>query len=290
MSPLRSARAFVSLVYEKAADDNVFFLASGMTFGILVAAVPFLLLLLTAAGLILTPQFETPQSEVIEWFWRIVPVGGASVQGELEGLLEQVADRAGSFGLLGGLAFVWFSTRLFGALRTVMVNVFDLRDEPGVVKGKVMDVGMVLLSTVLLCLNIVLTSFLTALGSEGLRVVGLEAGFFERALGFMVAFVFIYVMFLLIYKFVSLNRIRWRTAGLAALVASVTFEVLKTGFGWYVANFADYSSIYFGIATLVVVVISVYYGSTLFVLGGEVAQVYELRRMLREQREIFEGA
>ncbi|MFW6193091.1 MAG: YihY/virulence factor BrkB family protein [Gemmatimonadota bacterium] len=287
---LAGARRFVALVYEKAADDNIFFLASGMTFGVVVAAIPFLLLLLTVAGLFLAPQFDAPRSEVLEWVWRLLPVAGAEMESELEGLLTEVADRAGSIGIVSGLAFVWLSTRLFGAVRTVVAEVFDLRDPPNVVKGKLLDVGMVVLSTVLLCLNIALTSFLRALGAEGLEAVGLAPGLFDWALGLLAAFLFVYLMFLFIYKFAALNRISWRTASLAAFVAAVGFELLKAGFGWWVTAFADYSSYFFAFATLAVLVLSIYYGSALFVLGGEVAQVAELRRTLEKQRELFEEA
>lgn len=288
MTPSANVRGFLSLVYEKAAEDNIFFLASGMTFSILVAAIPFLLLLLTAAGVFLAPQFEAPQSRVLEWFWTLLPVSGAAVRSELEIVVQEVADRAGSIGLAGGLAFVWLSTRAFGSLRTVLAEVFDLDERPSVVRGKVMDVGMVLMSTVLMSLNIGLTSVVSTLGIEGIRVVGFRPGMMERVLGFYVAFLFIYLMFLFIYKFVSLNRIRWRTAALAALLASVGFELVKVGFGWWVVNYADYSAFFFAFGTLVVLVIAIYYGSVLFVLGGEVAQVAQLRRTLRAQREMFD--
>ena len=38
----------------------------------------------------------------------------------------------------------------------------------------------------------------------------------------------------------------------------------------------------------VVFVVWVYYAAMLFILGGEVAQVYELRRVRRAQREVLE--
>lgn len=283
-------RGFLGLVYEKAAEDNIFFLASAMTFSVLVTVVPFLILLLSVAGFFLEPQFDLPRSEVLEWFWRLLPVTSPEVREALEGSIQQIADSAGSIGVASGVAFVWFSTRLFGALRTVLEEVFDLRGGPGVVKGKVMDVGMVLVSTVLLCLNIAISSFLTGLGQEGIRALGFEPGALQTALGFVAAFLFVYLMFLLIFKFVALNRIRWRTASLAAFVAALGFELVKIGFGWWITNFADYSAVFFAFSTFIVVVIAIYYGSVLFVLGGEVAQVAELRRTLRRQREMFEGA
>lgn len=282
-------RPFLRRVYDKAAEDNVFFLASGMTFGILVAAIPFLILLLSVAGLFLAPQFEAPQREVLNWFWELVPVESPQVRAEFESTVQDISQSAGSIGLVSGVLFVWFSTRLFGALRTVLGEVFDLGEGPGVIRGKLTDVLMVLVSTVLLCLNIALTSFLTGLGREGLLRAGLKPGTIQMALGLVAAFVFIYVMFLLIFKFVTLNRIPWRTAALAALVATGAFELLKAVFGWWVVNFADYSAVFFALSTLVVVVLSMYYGSLLFVLGGEIAQTAELGRTLRQQREIFEA-
>ena len=42
------------------------------------------------------------------------------------------------------------------------------------------------------------------------------------------------------------------------------------------------------VAALMIVVVWVYYGAMIFILGGEVAQVYELRRVRRLQREAFE--
>jgi len=40
-------------------------------------------------------------------------------------------------------------------------------------------------------------------------------------------------------------------------------------------------------ALTVVVIVWFYYASVIFILGGEVAQVYELRRVRRQQREVF---
>lgn len=287
MEWLGGVREFVGYVYEKAGEDNIFFLASGMTFGLLLAALPFLLLILSVAGLVLAPQFEAPRGVVLSRLWELLPVGSASVQSYLAEQLRDILSSAGSVGMVSAVLFVWFSTRLFGALRTVLAEVFDLGEPPGVIRGKWLDVQLVLVSTVLLTLNVAITTVLSSLGQQLLERAGLQAGPTTRVAAFATAFLFIYVMFLLIFKFVTLNRIRWRTAALAALFASVSFELLKVGFGWYVSNFADYSSVFFAFSVLVVVVLAIYYGSILFILGGEVAQVYELRRTLREQRQIF---
>ena len=65
------------------------------------------------------------------------------------------------------------------------------------------------------------------------------------------------------------------------------FEGAKFIFTLYVLSFNP-SSLYTGtIAALVVIVFWVYYSALIFILGGEVGQVYELRRTRKRQREVF---
>ena len=113
-------------------------------------------------------------------------------------------------------------------------------------------------------------------------------GTVEYAFGRLVAFTFVAAMFFSLYKFLPNKRIRWPTALLAAVFTSSMFEIAKNVFTAYVAEFNP-GSIYTGtLYALVIVVFWVYYAAMIFILGGEVAQVYELRRVRRLQRETFE--
>lgn len=290
----RGVARFVAELFEKGASDNIFFLASGLTFSLTLAAVPFLILLLSVAGLLLAPEFAappglgTPEEEVLRWLWELIPVTDPEVRDYIGGRVEDLVQSSGSVGLVSGLLFAWFSTRLFGALRTVLGEVFDLRGGRGVVKGKLADIGMVLVSTVLLVANIAMTSVVSGAGHRLLEALGISVGVLDALLGLGTGFLFLFIMYLLIYKFVPARRLPWRTAGLAALLAAVSFELLKAGFGWYLTNFADYQNVFFAFATIVVLVISLYYTSTLFVLSGEIAQLVEERRIMARQREVFD--
>jgi membrane protein len=58
-------------------------------------------------------------------------------------------------------------------------------------------------------------------------------------------------------------------------------------FSVYVRTFNP-GSLYTGTLTaIVVVVVWFYYAALIFILGGEVAQVYDLRRVRKRQREVF---
>jgi membrane protein len=288
---LRDALDFAKRVYDKAGQDNIFFLAGGIAFNVLVAAAPFLLLLVAIFGVVLQATIADPQQAAIDYVLSILPAS----QGVIDFTRVQIdAIIAGSTraGLLGLFLFVWFSTRLIGSLRSVLREVFDLPEDRGIIAGKIFDIKMVIVAGTLFLANTGTTVVLEAIHTYGIEWLGprFEGGFrLIRALwGQLLAFGFIFVMFLLIYRYLPARRTPWRIALVAATFTSVVWELLKAAFAWYVANVASYSSTYGALATLVVLVFWIYYSAVVFILGGEVAQVYDLTRTRRKQRELLE--
>ena len=178
-------------------------------------------------------------------------------------------------------------------MRTVLADVFDIEATRGLIEGKLFDVKMTLLATVLFGANTVLSAYLSIARSRGFAILvdlGLRSdvmGGLEYLLGRLVAFAFLVVMFFAIYRYLPARRVRWRTALVASLFTSVLFEVAKQLFSIFVRHF-NTASLYTGaLAAFVIVVVWIYYSAIVFVLGGEVGQVYELRRTRRGQREVF---
>jgi membrane protein len=95
------------------------------------------------------------------------------------------------------------------------------------------------------------------------------------------------MMFFALYKYLPIRQVRTRTALLAGAFSGVSFELAKYVFRLVIAGLNP-QSIYTGtIAALVIIVVWVYYAALIFLVGGELGQVYELRRTRRLQREVF---
>jgi membrane protein len=198
-----------------------------------------------------------------------------------------------NIGIWSSIGFIWFSTRLFGSMRTVLASVFDIESERGIIAGKIFDVKITVLSTVLITANTLISTYVliaTRSSVEMLEQLGIRKDVMSqaRAAGTrVVAIAILAVMFFALYKFLPIRRVRTKTAWLAAIFTTVMFELAKLAFGVYMSSFNP-SSLYTGtVATVVVVVFWVYYAALIFILGGEVGQVYELRRMRKRQREVF---
>lgn len=275
-------------MYDQAGADNIFFLASGLTFSLLMAAVPFLLLLMSAASALLSPTLAMAPDAALDWVGSYLPVA-EEVRRDVWSSLLELADISRTATPISAALFLWFSTRLFGSLRHVLDSVFDLREGPGILRGKWIDVQLVVAATLLLLANIGVTTTVRAFGSRVLARTSLPSGPILAVLGFVIALLVIFLMFLLIYKFVPATRLAWRTAAEAALVASLGFEIIKYGLSFYLTEVADFSQVFSNLATAILFVITIYYAAILFVLGAEVAKVLGLRRVMRHQREVFDG-
>jgi membrane protein len=225
---------------------------------------------------------------------KFLPPHPAGDSGPAASILNEVIKRRGALGVYSAIGFIWFSTRLFGSLRTVLAAIFDIDSDRGIIAGKIFDIEITLASSLLLVMYTSLSAYLAIATTRGVGVLsdlGLRKelmGQLEYNLGQFVAFSFIAAMFFSLYKFLPHRKIRWKTALIASLFTSVLLEVAKRAFSAYVRSFNP-GSFYSGtVAALVLVVIWVYYAALIFILGGEVAQVYELRRVRKRQREAFE--
>ena len=286
-----SARDYAKRVWDNSGEDNVFFLASGVAFNILMAALPFILLLVSGIAHILNRTVDQSSAEVIVLLDRLLPQHAESPDNPVHALVADAVKVSGAVGLWSAFGFVWFSTRLFGSLRAVLAEVFDIEHERGIVQGKIFDMKITVVSTVLVTVYFLITAYLAVATTRGialLSALGLREsvmGGLEYWLGRLLAFAFILAMFYGLYRYLPLRRVRYKTAMIAALFTSLMFEVARNLFTMYVARMNP-NSIYTGtIAAIVIVVIWVYYAALIFVLGGEVAQVHELRRIRRMQRE-----
>jgi membrane protein len=290
-----AVKDYARRLWDVAGEDNISFLAGGIAFNLLLAAVPFTLLLLSGLGYLLNESPEQSSSTVWGFIDNLMPPHATSSDQQLHAILDGVIKARGSVGLLGAIAFIWFSTRLFGTLRSVLGEVFDIEQGLDFIKGKLFDIKITIVSTVLFVAYAVLSAYLkiaTNKALAALTTVGFQSSFRIRVeywFGNLLALMFITGMFFALYKFLPSRRIRWLPALVGALFTSFLFELAKQLFTAYIGSFNP-GSLYAGtLYGIVIVVFWVYYAALIFILGGEVGQVYELRRTRRQQRETFES-
>jgi membrane protein len=287
-SLLRDARAvagdYIRRVWSKADQDRIFFMAGAIAFNVLVAIVPLALAAIGITGMVLQHRYEEESAErLVSYLLQALPPVSEDFTRNVASRLRPLLDQSGGFTTVGIAIFVWLATRLVGTLRTALREVFDIHQDRGIIAGKIFDIQMVIVAGSLLAVNIAFTVVMQILSRFGVEFLGLRA-YDESVIFPLVAFVSLWVMFVMIYRYLPARRPQWRTAVIAATFTSILFEALKQAFAWYVRR-VDYSSTYENFTFLVILVLYVYYMAIVFILGGEVGQVAALRRVRRRQKE-----
>jgi membrane protein len=290
-------RDYVKRVWDNSGEDNVLFLAGGIAFNLILAALPFVLLL--AAGVtyllpLVVRSVEVNSTQtVFDFIDRLMPAHNHGSTSSLDKLIASLLATRSALTVYSAIGFVWFSTRLFGSLRTVLASVFDIESERGIIAGKIFDVQITVVSTLLFVASVTVSTYVmlaTRRGAHVLVTLGLRRdvmGGVEYWIGRGLAFSFIAMMFFALYKFLPVRRVKTRTAWVATAFTSFAFEAARTAFSYYTSTFNPASLYTTTLAAIIVVIVWFYYAAVIFILGGEVGQVYELRRVRRLQREVF---
>src|SRR5690348_15439678 len=121
-----ATKDYAKRVWDNSGEDNIFFLAGGIAFNILLAVVPFVLLLVSGLATLLNHSAEETLSDVTSIIDSLLPPHAETADSPVHKLLGDIISARGAVGIYSALGFVWFSTRLFGSLRSVLADVFDI--------------------------------------------------------------------------------------------------------------------------------------------------------------------
>lgn len=295
-SRLNRAWAFARRVFWKADEDGIFFMGGAISFNILVAIIPLLLFAVGVSGMVLNVRFVDPAEVVMGFLQQNIPAmrGDVDLAADVRSQVANLLAQGTNFTILGAALLVWFSTRLVGTLRTALREIFDISSSRDIVRGKIYDIQVVLIGGLLFLVNLFLGAGLRAARDYGMDFLGIRGDALsavEQWSAHMVAVASIWVLFLGIYRYLPARWIPWKAALIAATFTAAIHELLVNGFGWYVTQVANYRTTYGNLVTVAVLFFWIYYEALGFILGGEVAQVWTMRRARRVQiRDVHGGA
>ena len=194
-------------------------------------------------------------------------------------ILKIVQDRR-IVGILGIGGLLWTSTWVFGSLSSALNIIFRVKKGRNLLRGKAVDLFMLVLAGTLLLMSMALSSVIT-LFQGYLFKFPLNVGFiFQPILRYLIPFLLTFCMFFLIYKIAPHKRIPSVIALKATFVATILWEVAKQLFGWYILHLGRFSVLYGSLSTLAIFLLWIYYTSAIFLFGGEIASLLEQEKSI----------
>jgi membrane protein len=270
---------FLWAALKKFDGDHGFFLSSGITFNLLICLFPLILLLLALLG-----TYLYSDREVISHIRRYLEDAVPSLDPKIMKNIFTIIRARKMVGILGIGGLIWASTWVFSSLRIALNIVFGVEKERGILRGKAIDLLMILLAGIFLLISMLFTSTVILVQGHRFAFVGDIGPITRFILKYLIPFFFTLWMFFLIYMIVPNRKIHFKPAFQAAVFASFLWEIAKQLFGWYVLHLGRFSTVYGSLSTAAIFFFWVYYSSAILILGGEVA--FFLERERRSSRRL----
>jgi membrane protein len=263
----------VQLIYrtaEGAGNHDAAHMAAGVAYYVILSIFPLLLGLIAIFGFFLSSV--DLQGQLLNFVGDNLP-GATDI---LRQNIISVIKLRGILGVLSIIGLVWSGSTMFSSVSLAINRAWGIRRLRPFFIRKARELGMVFGVGIL---------FLLSLGASAIisifrRVLHLPAAdlIIVNVGSWLVAFLLILAIFLLLYKLIPNTRTYWRDIWPGALLAAVLFEIARTLFIFYLANFANYQLIYGSIAAIIVLLVWIYYSAFIMILGAEFAFQYGRRR------------
>lgn len=281
----RFAWRIATHVRQHALRDGAVVLASSVAFDALLAFVPFALLVIALASFVLPIAPRAAVGDVVAFVARLLPEASEESRRLVAAVLRDVVRTRTQLGIAGALGFLWFSSRLFAALRLVLARVFSEPAPRAGLAGMAFDLWVTLVAAAFgtgwLALQAALAAA-SAAGGRWLHAVGADGWAVPRpaqlVAGRALAVALVAAIFFALYRTIPRRRVPWPSALAGAATAAVALEAARWVFG--VAMRAGGGlTLYTGtVAAIALVMFWAWYAALSFILGGEVMEAVEAER------------
>jgi len=275
--------SFVREVVTEWRKDNALSLGAALAFYTLFSLAPLLVLIIAIVGLVFGRA--AAQGEIVA---QVAGVVGPEAAKVIEGMVAKAsAPTSGMIATVASLATMLFgASGVFGQLQTSLNQIWGVtagqrRGVRGLVRRRVTSFSLILGIGLLLFLSLVVSAVLAAVHQLLAEYLPVLSGLLP-ALNFLISLLMITALFALIFKVLPDARMDWRDVWLGAAVTALLFTVGKTLIALYLGR-TGRTSVYGAAASLVVLLLWVYYSAQILLVGAEFTEVYSRRHGSRRE-------
>jgi membrane protein len=262
--------------YEEWRDDGAAMMAAALAYFTIFSLAPLAIIMIAIAGLFFGEK--AAQGQLVAGIQGMVGEHGAYV---IQGLIKSSASKkAGILAVSIGFATMIFgASKLFGALQDTLNSVWKIKTPTGGFKGivrkRLISMGVVLLSGILLLASLFAGTALAAVRNlVGDLIPGI--GYLFVLINFLLPFLLMTTLFAIIFKVLPDAKIAWGDVWVGAAATSFFFAIGQMLISFYLGS-KNMASTYGAAGSLVVLVFWINLAAQIFLYGAEFTQVYACR-------------
>lgn len=260
--------------YTDWSEDKAPRLAAALAYYTVFSIAPLLVIIIAIAGLVFGQ--EAVQGQVVEQIRGLVCETGAEA---IQTMIANASQPSSSIiaTVLGIATLLFGASGLFGELQDALNTIWEVQPKPdqgilGTIKQRFFSFTMVLGTAFLLLVTLVIS---TALATLSAYFQNLLPGFevIWQIVNQVVGFAISMLIFGLIFKVLPDAKVAWGDVWIGAFVTALLFSIGRFALAQYLGR-GSFTSTYGAAASLVVVLLWVYYSAQILFIGAEFTQVY----------------
>jgi membrane protein len=250
--------------------------AAAISYRVLFSLVPFVALLVSVLELVLP---ETAQQSVVSWLVGVASLPDEFAQG-VDAAVKDAGPPASATGFVALAGLIWAASGMMASVRSAFRAVWDSEANRPYLRGKALDLVLVLGAGVLVVSAFGL-SLVVQVVTEASSEIAAKLGRGESAsagLGAVAqlgaSLVLALLAFTFLYRFVPPVPVRIRDVVPGAVVAALGVHLASAGFSIYLSRFGGFNNVYGPLGAILAFLLLVYAAAAVLLLGACVAAAW----------------
>lgn len=261
--------SLIKLLWHRIEEDDINGLSAQLAYFFLLALFPLLIVLFT-----LLPYIPIPHADMLELIKRFAPAEAMDlIENNVNYIMSHRNSGLLSFGIIGT---IFSASNGINAIVVAFNKAYNVKETRSyiVVRGTaiLLTFGMILV----LILAILIPIFGREIGVFLFSLLGYTSQFLKlwNAFSWLVSAIIIFLIFTSLYWIAPNVKLRCRSAFPGAVFATIGWIISSLGLSFYVRKISDFSFMYGGIGTIIVLMTWLYLSAYIIIIGGEINAFY----------------
>ena len=225
---------------------------------------------------------EAVQGLIITWASGFLPNSEEFIRDSV----EQIIKTRGAIGAFALIGLFWTGSAIFGGITRSINRAWDVHADRPIYLSKARQLVMAFMTGLLFLASMTINAFVGFTQELELPLPSVLVSNISVAMLYAGSFALIFIVFLMLYKYVPNAKTYWNEVWVGALVAAALFEITEYVFIVYLSRFAGFDNVYGKLlAPVIVILLWSYVVGLILILGAEISSEYgRLKRGLERGR------
>jgi membrane protein len=258
-------------------SDNGMKLSASLSYYTVFSLGPVLIIMISLAGI-----FFGKEAVKGKLFFQINGLVGNEAAIQIQEIIQNIekSQMSTSGALLGIVALVIGATGVFAEIQDSINYIWSLKAKPKqgwlkLIINRLLSFSLIVSFGFVLLVSLAVHALLDLLHERLARLFDEATVYIFQTFNYIILFVVISTLFAIIFKVLPDGTIRWKDAYAGAIFTSILFLIGKFLIGFYLGS-SDIGVTYGAAASIIIILLWVYYSSIILYFGAEFTKVYTM--------------